>query len=111
MAAWMVARLSASSAAPYIPDIPMHPSPRGKTSGPVAPSFTFVRFVIFEPPFDVDPKRVKLMQPTNRMNTEHERELCARPRPEPPARLRGGWRDGQRDGRRQPPLPHPAAGP
>src|SRR5579875_3388889 len=38
MAAWIVAMLSSSFAAPYIPDIPMQPSPRGKTSGPVAPS-------------------------------------------------------------------------
>src|SRR5688572_1977572 len=34
----MVARLSASSGAgPYMADMPMQPSARGKTSGPVAP--------------------------------------------------------------------------
>jgi len=34
----MVATLSRSSAGPYIPDIPMHPSPMGNTWSPVEPS-------------------------------------------------------------------------
>ena len=37
-AAWMVAMLSARSAGPYMPDMPMHPSPRAETSGPLVPS-------------------------------------------------------------------------
>ena len=37
-AAWIVAMLSARSAMPYVPDMPMHPSPRDETTGPVAPS-------------------------------------------------------------------------
>jgi len=46
IAAWMVATLSASSVAPYIPDIPMQPSPKGNTEGPVAPSFTVLSRVV-----------------------------------------------------------------
>ena len=38
-AAWIVAMLSRSSAGPYIPDMPMHPSANGNTAGPAAPSF------------------------------------------------------------------------
>src|ERR1041384_1090979 len=34
----MVAVLSRSSAAPYMPDMPMHPSAMGNTAGPAAPS-------------------------------------------------------------------------
>src|SRR5689334_20794304 len=34
----MVAMLSASSLWPYMPDMPMQPSARGNTKGPVAPS-------------------------------------------------------------------------
>lgn len=36
----MVRMLSASSVAPYMPDIPMQPSPSRNTSGPVEPSVT-----------------------------------------------------------------------
>src|SRR5215218_4051778 len=42
-AAWIVAMLSARSAGPYMPDIPMAPRPISETTGPVAPS---VRVVI-----------------------------------------------------------------
>jgi hypothetical protein len=35
----MVAMLSARSAGPYMPDMPMQPSPSALTSGPSAPSF------------------------------------------------------------------------
>src|ERR1035441_6973612 len=38
MAAWMVEMLSASSLGPYMPDIPMQPSARADTGGPLAPS-------------------------------------------------------------------------
>src|SRR5947209_7978520 len=37
-AAWIVAMLSARSAGPYMPDMPMQPRPRAETSGPVDPS-------------------------------------------------------------------------
>ena len=37
-AAWIVAMLSRRSAGPYMPDIPMQPSPIRDTSGPFAPS-------------------------------------------------------------------------
>src|SRR4051812_27491646 len=36
-AAWMVPTDSASSAGPYMPDMPMAPRPRAGTVGPVAP--------------------------------------------------------------------------
>src|SRR5579863_8334298 len=38
MAAWMVAMLSFSSAAPYMPDMPMQPRPMAETSGPFFPN-------------------------------------------------------------------------
>ena len=34
----MVAMLSSRSAGPYMPDMPMHPSPTAETSGPLVPS-------------------------------------------------------------------------
>ena len=37
-AAWIVAMLSARSAGPYMPDMPMQPSPIAETSGPLLPS-------------------------------------------------------------------------
>ena len=40
MAAWIVAMLSFSSAAPYIPDMPMQPRPIAETSGPFFPKPT-----------------------------------------------------------------------
>ena len=39
IAAWMVAMLSASSAGPYMPHMPMQPRAMGKTAGPVAAKF------------------------------------------------------------------------
>jgi len=38
-AAWIVAMLSASSAGPYMPDIPIHPRPIADTVGPLDPSW------------------------------------------------------------------------
>src|SRR5947209_5779638 len=43
----MVVMLSASSAWPYIPDIPMAPSPSVETSGPVAPSLRVIWVLLF----------------------------------------------------------------
>ncbi|GAA1578566.1 hypothetical protein GCM10009731_35660 [Streptomyces globosus] len=37
-AAWIVASDSPRSASPYSADMPIQPSPRGKTAGPVEPS-------------------------------------------------------------------------
>ncbi len=34
----MVAMLSSRSAAPYMPDMPMHPKPTAETTGPAAPN-------------------------------------------------------------------------
>src|SRR5271170_7196399 len=38
-AAWMVAMLSARSAGPYMPDMPMQPRPRAEARGPALPSW------------------------------------------------------------------------
>ncbi|GAB3210240.1 hypothetical protein GCM10027262_34790 [Nocardia tengchongensis] len=45
-AACTVAIETASSAVPYMPDIPMAPSAIRETAGPVLPSWTVLRFVV-----------------------------------------------------------------
>src|SRR5213075_3110314 len=47
MAAWMVAMLSARSAGPYMPDMPMQPRPKAETCGPVLPSVVY--FMVVSP--------------------------------------------------------------
>src|SRR5580700_4521290 len=59
----MVAMLSARSAWPYMPDIPMHPRPSRETCGPVEPSCTMA--------FMVADGRSRLRPGESRSMTEH----------------------------------------